>query len=587
MCIQKHQGCQQTRKDTTTYEFNEILGKKLLLKQLQQQQSSINDYSCDNDDIIQPLASEQSDDISITETKLPGFNLSSLNELKDHGFHHDSNAPAFYWSDHNMPGSGVRNLTAKAFSLHTEQVSNAEAQFSLTISNLLIQLTESQRELFAQCMLHAANSKHPHLSIFEHTRVPTSEDDFQKFYLSGPNAIVPNLPHPIPKTTTDGTHSFVGLTDLLANELAKATKFDKFCFESNVRFLPKDVTTLSKTLSAYKLYLNLNEDDQDQYVLYLWYKEWSDDFDPNNTKASRNQVWSNTFTICPPEGENQGRNSYFMSLSCKGEDHSEIEKEFQKELDALSNHGKLFYHGGLKRIIKVKMGKLLLCVDRPERTSILQIGDHNGTFSTFWGHSCKVDGYCKENHLPSCKECRKHCIHRLINGNNHECNDKNLFCFSDGENNNPMEYKKQKNTIQACNGRKCPSWDVLHPSFTFCVPANYPTTYDQQPDAPLPPNGREINLPIEGTKRMLRAIRLDVNWLQSALIFGHHNIKTRPPGGRSNKRYWTKANLSAYLRSCSCTGRLIDSVYLFAKNGDPVLPYPASWSDPLIFSKCH
>ena len=133
-------------------------------------------------------------------------------------------------------------------------------------------------------MLHAANSKHPHLSIFEHTRVPTSEDDFQKFYLSRPNAIVPNLPHPIPKTTTDGTHSFFGLADLLANELAKATTFDKFYFESNVWFLPKDVTTLSKTLSAYKLYLDLKEDDQDQYVLYLWYKEWSDDFDTNNTK---------------------------------------------------------------------------------------------------------------------------------------------------------------------------------------------------------------------------------------------------------------------------------------------------------------
>ena len=86
---------------------------------------------------------------------------------------------------------------------------------------------------------------------------------------------------------------------------------------------------------------------------------------------------------------------------------------------------------------------------------------------------------------------------------------------------------------------------------------------------------------------MLRAIGLDVKWLQSALIFGHHNVKTRPPGGRTNKRFWTKANLSAYLRSCSCTGRLIGSVYLSAKNGDSFPPYPASWSDPLIFSKCH
>ena len=292
--------------------------------------------------MIQPLVSKQSDNNSITETKLPGRNLTSLNELKDHGFDPDSNAPAFYWSEHKLSGSGVRNLTTKAFPLHTEQVSNAEAWFSLTISNLLIQLTESQRELFAQCMLHAANSKHPQLSIFEHTHVPTSEDNFQKFYLSGTNTIVPNLPHPFPKTTTDGTHSFVGLTDLLANELVKATTFDKFYFESNVQFLPKDVATLSTTPSAYKLYLDLKEDDQDQYVLYLWYKEWSDDFDPNNTKASQNQVWSNTFTICPPEGESQGRNSYFMLLSCKGEDHSEIKIEFQKELDAPSNEGKCF-----------------------------------------------------------------------------------------------------------------------------------------------------------------------------------------------------------------------------------------------------
>ena len=276
-----------------------------LLIQEEQQQSSVKDLSFVNNEMIEPCFLKQSENNSIPNTKLPGQNLTSLNDLKDHSFDPDSNAPAFYWSEHQLSGSGVRTLTAKAFSLHTKQVLNAEAWFSLTISNLLIQLTESQRELFAQCMLHAANSKHPQLSIFGHTRVPTSEDVFQKFYQSGPNAVVPNLPHPIPKTTADGTHSFVGLTDLLANELAKATTFDKFYFESNVQFLPKDVTTLSTTPSAYKLYLDLKEDDDDQYVLYLWYKEWSDDFDPNNTEASRNQVWSNTFTICPHKGESK------------------------------------------------------------------------------------------------------------------------------------------------------------------------------------------------------------------------------------------------------------------------------------------
>ena len=95
---------------------------KLLLNQVERQKSSISDYSCDNDEMIQPSVSEQSDNNSITETKLPGRNLTSLNELKDHGFDSDSNAPAFYWSEHKLSGSGVRNLTTTAFSLHTEQV---------------------------------------------------------------------------------------------------------------------------------------------------------------------------------------------------------------------------------------------------------------------------------------------------------------------------------------------------------------------------------------------------------------------------------------------------------------------------------
>ena len=112
-----------------------------------------------------------------------------------------------------------------------------------------------------------------------------------------------------------------------------------------------------------------------------------------------------------------------------------------------------------------------------------------------------------------------------------------MFPVSDGANNIHVECNTRNNTIQAWNERKCASWDVLHPSFKFCVQANYPTNYDQQPEAPLPPNGRELNLPIQGTKRMLHAIHLDVKWLQHALIFGHHNVKTRPLGGRTNKRF--------------------------------------------------
>ena len=107
-------------------------------------------------------------------------------------------------------------------------------------------------------------------------------------------------------------------SDHLANELAKDTKFDDFQFETNIELNADDIPGISETPVAYKRFLELKKDEHDgEFVLYLWCKEWRDDFDPNNNKASRIQVWSNTITIFPPKDETKGRNTYVLSLSCK------------------------------------------------------------------------------------------------------------------------------------------------------------------------------------------------------------------------------------------------------------------------------
>ena len=59
-----------------------------------------------------------------------------------------------------------------------------------------------------------------------------------------------------------------------------------------------------------------------------------------------------------------------MSISGNKENHSEIDKRYSDEIKQLSTIGQEFYHGGMKEIIKVKLGKLITFVDRPERTSI-------------------------------------------------------------------------------------------------------------------------------------------------------------------------------------------------------------------------
>ena len=100
-----------------------------------------------------------------------------------------------------------------------------------------------------------------------------------------------------------------------------------------------------------------------------------------------------------------------------------------------------------------KDGKLLLCVDRPERASIVQVDNHNGTFSTLWGHSCKVDEYCKENHLASCKECRNQSLHKTISGFQYESNEPDLLLTCEGTENIDV----QSHVSQPCNGRKCAS----------------------------------------------------------------------------------------------------------------------------------
>ena len=78
-----------------------------------------------------------------------------------------------------------------------------------------------------------------------------------------------------------------------------------------------------------------------------------------------------------------------------------------------------------------------------------------------------------------------------------------------------------------------------------------------------------------------------VSWLKQALIYAHHNMKTNPPDSRPNKRYWTKANLIAYLHSCSCSGKLIEAIYQSARRKEKHPPFPATWADCDAFSKCH
>ena len=69
--------------------------------------------------------------------------------------------------------------------------------------------------------------------------------------------------------------------------------------------------------------------------------------------------------------------------------------------------GMTAYSGLLKRIIKVKVGKIHCNVDRPEQTAQCQVCAHGSWYGTCFGYAADVDGSCRDNRLPSCEHCRK------------------------------------------------------------------------------------------------------------------------------------------------------------------------------------
>ena len=480
--------------------------------------------------------------LKLGKTKELGREPLSLDDLvQNAGFHESSSSPGYYWEEHKKPGQGMKHLIAKAYSIaDVEDITDGEAKFSLTLCTLLQKLTEEERELLGTCMQYAFNANVPGENVFNKTRCPLTSQDFDDYYVKKKTAVIPNLPHPVTEETQDGTHAYTHLTDVIANMLAAATPVESFQHEALAHIkaggpLPADcgnqvLPTVLSTPAALDLYKELAGDSNGEergkdFVLYLWYKEWRDDFDPFNTKRSRNQVWAYTHTICPPATERSGRNTYYMALSRKGDDHSEVEGILAQELKTLMTEGMTAYHGGLRKLMKVKVGKLLNCVDRPEQTAIYRFGEHGGDWSTAFGYAAKVDGFCKDNHLPACDRCREARLRHFLQQQNGSAIGKDEY-------HNPE-----------C--AHCSDWDMMK-IVSVISKKNWPTTYDKSLGAPKPPQGREIDEVQEDANGnfCMCAIKLSIPWCKQALAFAHHNMKTKysPRDGRKKSRTGQRHN---------------------------------------------
>jgi hypothetical protein len=516
---------------------------------------------------------------------------------RNSGFDCDSASPGYYHFKQTNPGaSGSQYVVGKAFKKDPCDVSSGEAKFHLILTRLLSGLTAAKRKDLAFCLGCAVNYRGTFegdastvaldimqsRDVFQATRVPVCEKDFNDFYLRKGTAVRNQLPHPVVKSSECGKHAYVTLTDVIANLLASGQEVEKFSFEANIvitdeMFDGPTKPTVSTTRAACELYFELRGNETEGFVLYIWIKKWRDDFDPFNTKASRNQAWISTNTLCPTSSESKGRNTYFMAIGSKGDDHEVIERLFAEEMEALSAQGTVFYWGAINKFIRVKAGVISTCVDRPERATMYQIGDHNGTFSMCWGNATLVDSTYSMNHLPSCHSCRK----------------LNLEQHRDAAAGVPLDNVDSPlipgvEPVSRCPRRVCARWDPMSPLHEFNIPTDFPLRYDDRPGAPVAPEGRAIS---SDPNRKLRTIYLTVAWLATAVFFAYHQATTPFPGGKKNEKYWNKSMLVSYLRTCGATNKLIDAVYKSAVGREPSEAYqppqPSTWSPGMALQRCH
>jgi hypothetical protein len=138
------------------------------------------------------------------------------------------------------------------------------------------------------------------------------------------------------------------------------------------------------------------------------------------------------------------------------------------------------------------------------------------------------------------------------------------------------------------NPNNCADWNVSNSNFTFPVPGNYPTIYDTSNGAPIMPFGRKVINNKTGIKRTrkkgdiqkviqkvdkqkLPTIEMSIEWLKSAIIFAHHNLKTSIDANNSeSKKYWTKGNLSDYLKKFGISNSIITMVTEAATKNQPI-----------------
>ena len=173
--------------------------------------------------------------------------------------------------------------------------------------------------------------------------IPRSFADIRRLYVDGVDSITKHLPIPDIRELID--HSYVSILDCVADFLYSNEHKLRYLseFRDDNKYNVNDLSLFNSqrfwdVLDVATIRLAEQNVIDDNNVVVLFCKLWSDDFDPNSSsKSNRQSVWVKTISIFTLT--NTGRKvsyTYPIATAKKNVDHEEVEQRIKYEMNLLS-----------------------------------------------------------------------------------------------------------------------------------------------------------------------------------------------------------------------------------------------------------
>lgn len=288
------------------------------------------------------------------------------------------------------------------------------ARFFLFVRFTWMLTTKEQRHFASLVSLFLTN--HDYCSKCNHFIPPISFiprpihtfNSLNAMVFKGKHSLAELLPHPRVRHFKGDDCVYISIIETLAHILHSDNppNYDKIEKRDNNG---GEVNSLTESQYA--------QEKLDQFAdFHFLMMTWQDGFEPNySVKANRLKVWVKTATIslkkramssasAASDIPDVWKTTFPIALGREQSSKCQVEAEFYREMKVLDTVGGIeFFHGRLKKTVKVRVSLSLVRGDQPERRKMCGTVGIRGNNGPAFG----IIGNCKEIHrnLPSCDEC--------------------------------------------------------------------------------------------------------------------------------------------------------------------------------------